>query len=308
MAHSLRRRASRFGLLFLLVVPIAADAQPDDASALSRLPWGDPDLQGIYLYQTSTPLERPEQFADKAFLTPEEETAFVAEQHLRNDGHPVSGDWGPVVGLTNGRTSQIVHPPDGRLPTRTFEGQDRADSIALARDRPAEGPEDRGRYERCIMGRSVPFLGFFFDQRMQIIQTPDYVVLKDELGELRFVPITDRAPLPTSIRQWGGQSRGHWDGDTLVIETTHFNGKWSLAGTGPNMRLVERFVPSAEGALDYQYTVHDPESFVSSWTAAFPFTPDPGPVYDWSCHEGNHSMPLILSAARAGERAAAASR
>ena len=156
------------------------------------------------------------------------------------------------------------------------------------------------------MGRSVPFLGLFFDQRMQIVQTRDFVALKDEFGELRLVPLTDRARLPESIRQWVGQSRGYWDGDTLVIETTHFNGKWSLAGAGPNMRLVERFAQAAPGTLDYQYTVHDPESFVSSWTATFPFTPDPGPVYDWSCHEGNHSMALILSSARAEERAEAA--
>ena len=125
---------------------------------------------------------------------------------------------------------------------------------------------------------------------------------------MRVIPITERVRLPESIRQWAGSSRGHWDGDTLVVETTNFNEKWSLRGAGPTMRLVERFTRTAEGTLDYEFTVHDPESFASSWTVTFPLTQDPGPVYEYACHEGNHSMPLILSGARAEERAAAASR
>ena len=327
MARLLRRRAGRFGSLatvtgrclphlrcvtivgLLLVLSSATAAQPDDASAVPRLPWGDPDLQGIWHYQTQTPLERPEAFADKAVLTSEEAAAYVAEQHALLDSTQLRGDWPDWSGLANRRTSLIIDPPNGRLPARTVAGQHRAETIGnYLLERAADGPEDRERLERCIMGRSVPFRGLPFEQRVQIFQTPDHVALQDEFGELRLVPLTDRARLPESIRQWGGQSRGHWDGDTLVVETTNFNGQWSLEGAGPSMRLVERFVRTAAGTLDYEYTVHDPESFASAWTVSFPFARDPGPIYDYACHEGNYSMPLILSGARAQEREEAASR
>jgi len=138
---------------------------------------------------------------------------------------------------------------------------------------------------------------------MQIVQTPDYVAMQDEEGELRLIPVTERAPLPESIAQWAGSSRGHWRGDTLVVETTNFNGKWSFQGAGPNMRLVERFTRTADGTLDYEFTVDDPEAFASAWTGAFLFTQDPGPIYELACHEGNRSMSLTLSGARAQERA-----
>ena len=136
------------------------------------------------------------------------------------------------------------------------------------------------------MGRSVPFVAPSWNERLQIFQTPDHVGLHDETGELRRVPVTRRAPLPRPIRQWTGDSRGRWEGDTLVIETTHFNGKWTFHGAGPNMRLVERLTRVSADRLDYQFTVHDAESFAGPWTAAFPFTLDPGPLYEAACHEG----------------------
>ncbi len=138
---------------------------------------------------------------------------------------------------------------------------------------------------------------------MQIVQTPDHVAMQDEEGELRLIPVTEQARLPESIRQWAGSSRGHWEDDTLVVETTNFNGKWSFYGAGPNMRLIERLTRTVGGTLDYEFTVHDQESFASAWTVAFPFTRDPGPIYEYACHEGNYSMRLILSGARAQERA-----
>ena len=327
MARSLRRRAARVGSLatvaggrlpclrcvtivgLLLMLPSATAAQPDDASAVPRLPWGTPDLQGIWFYQTQTPLERPEAFADRAVLSPEEAAAYVAEQHAARESNQTRGDWLILTGLTGRRTSRIVDPPNGRLPARTTAGQRRAETIGSPpNDRSADGPEDRERWERCIMGRSVPFRGLPFEQRVQIFQTPDYVALKDEFGELRLVPLVAQAPLPESIRQWDGRSRGRWDDDTLVIETTNFNGKWSLEGTGRNMRLVERFSRNVAGTMEYEYTVHDPESFASPWTVTFHFTLDPGPIYEVACHEGNRSMPLILRGARTEERQAANSR
>ena len=158
------------------------------------------------------------------------------------------------------------------------------------------------------MGRSVPLRPRPWDQRIRIVQTPDHIAIWDEDGELRLIPVTEQPRLPESIGQWAGSSQGHWEGDTLVAETTNFNGKWSFYGAGPQMRLIERFTRTPGGTLDYEFTIHDPESFASSWTATFPFTQDPGPIYEVACHEGNYSMPLILNAARAEERAEAASR
>ena len=267
------------------------------------MPWGAPDLQGVWLYWTATPLQRPEEFDGKAVVTPEQAAAYVARQHEIVQG-AISGDWEALTGFLNGRTSLLIDPPSGRLPARTEAGQDRADTLGRPPHlRSADGPEDRERWERCIMGRSVPFVPGPWDKRMQIVQTPDHVAMQDEEGELRLIPVTAQARLPESIRQWAGSSRGHWQSDTLVVETTNFNGKWSLEGAGPNMRLVERFTRTADGTLDYEYTVHDLESFASAWTVAFPFTQDRGPIYEMACHEGNRSMPLILNGARAQERA-----
>ncbi len=269
--------------------------------SLPRTPWGAPDLQGVWLYWTATPLERPEEFDDKAVVTAEEAADFVAR---RQDEGVTSGDWDSYTGLLNGRTSLLTDPPNGKLPARTEAGQQRAETIASRSARQfARGPEDRNQRERCLMGPSVPFHPHPWDQLIQIVQTADDLVILDEQGDLRLIQLTEQPRLPESIRQWAGSSQGHWEDDTLVVETTNFNGKWSLRGGGPNLYLVERFTVTDTGTLEYEYTVHDPESFVRPWTVAFPFTRDPGPVYEYGCHEGNYSMPLILNGARAQERA-----
>ena len=271
-------------------------------SGSPRFPWGAPDLQGIWLYWTSTPLERPEEFGDKAVVSAEEAAAYVARRHEEVGGR-LSGDWNPLTGLLNGRTSLLIDPPTGKLPARTEAGQFRKDTLDPPMDRRAANrPEDRERWERCIMGRSVPFLAQPWDQRLQILQTPNHVAIKDEEGELRLIPVTDQPRLPEAIRQWAGSSRGHWEGGTLVVETTNFNDKWSLEGAGAQMRLVERFTRTAARTLDYEYTVHDAESFVGPWTVKFPMILDPGPIYETACHEGNYSLVLILSGGRAVER------
>ena len=248
-----------------------------------------PDLQGIWLRQSSTPLEREAAVADKAVLTPAEAAAYLAQRHAAINRYlalDLNADWPSLAGLTDPRTSLLVSPANGRLPARTPAGQRRAETLGRSlRARGAEGPEDREYFERCVMGRSVPFIAPSWDERLQIFQTPDHVALHDETGELRLVPLTRRAPLPRSVRQWAGDSRGRWEGDTLVMETSHFNGKWTFHGAGPNMRLVERFTRVSADPLDYEFTVHDSESFVGPWTVAFPFTLDPGPIYEAACHE-----------------------
>ena len=296
----------RIALVGMLVLPPAAGGQVEPADAVPRLPWNAPDLQGIWLRQSSSPLERDAAVADRAVLTPVEAAAYLAERHAAINRYlalDLNADWPSLGGLTDRRTSLIVSPPNGRLPARTPAGQRRAETLGRGlRARGADGPEDREYFERCIMGRSVPFVAPSWDERLQIFQTPDHVAIHDETGELRLVPVTLRAPLPRSIRQWTGDSRGRWEGDTLVIETSHFNGKWTFHGAGPTMRLVERFTRVSAVKLDYQFTVHDSESFAGPWTAAFPFTLDPGPLYEAACHEGNYSMSLMLGVARARER------
>ena len=296
----------RVTLIGLLILPPAAVAQVEQADAVPRLPWGVPDLQGIWLRQSSTPLERDAAVADKAVLTPAEAAAYLTERHAAINRYlalDLNADWPSLGGLTDRRTSLIVSPPNGRLPARTPAGRRRSETLGrslLARG--ADGPEDREYFERCILGRSVPFVAPSWDERLQIVQTPDHVALADETGELRLVPVAPLPPLPESIRQWAGSPRGRWEGDTLVVETRYFNGEWTFHGAGPNMRLVERFTRTSARRLEYEFTVHDPESFAAPWTAAFPFTLDPGPIYEAACHEGNYSMPLMLGVARAQER------
>ncbi len=293
-------------LIGLLMLPPAAVGQVEQADAMPRLPWKVPDIQGIWLRQSSTPLERDAAAADKPVLTPVEASAYLAERHAAINQYlalDLNADWPSRGGLTDRRTSLIVSPLDGRLPARTPAGRRRAETLGRGlRARGADGPEDREYFERCILGRSVPFVAPSWDERLQIFQTPDHVALDDETGELRLVPVTPLPQLPEPIRQWAGSPRGRWEGDTLVIETRHFNGQWTFHGAGPTMRLVERFTRTSARRLEYEFTVHDPESFAAPWTVAFPFTLDPGPLYEAACHEGNYSMPLMLGAARAQER------
>ncbi len=298
------------GLLSLL--PLFALAQSGEGTAVvARTPWGAPDLNGFWAYGTATPLQRPEALANKAVLTPDEATAFLAKRYAsiaRNRDLQLNADWWVPGQLTDGRTSLIVDPPDGRLPTRTIDATARLKTLGtpLTR-RAADGPEDRERYERCIMGRSVPMEARAAPRLMQIFHTADHVViLNEQNSEMRIVPLAGIPPLADPIRQWRGDARGRWEGDTLVIETTNFNGKWTFYGAGPELSLVERLSFTEANTLQYEFTVIDPASFARRWTAAFPIIRATGPLYETACHEGNYSMPLILRGARAEEAAAAA--
>ncbi len=296
------RRTLLVGLL--LVTSIPAPAQEPDAP---RTPWGAPDLSGYWEYRSTTPLERPEALAGRAVLTPAEESAYLTERHAaigRERDLQLNADWWQPGGLTDGRTSLITDPPDGRVPARTPAGRERARTLGIAiRLRSADGPEDRERYERCIMGRTVPLLAVSPNRLAQIFQTPDYVaILHEQNSDLRIIPLDGRPPLDGTVRQWQGSSRGRWEGDTLVVETGGFNGAWTIQGSGANARYVERIRLAGPGTLHYEFTADDPESFAGPWTVMFPITRAAGPVFENACHEGNYSMPLILRGARAGER------
>ena len=292
-----------FLAVLVLFSPASALAQGADAPLT---PWGVPDLSGYWEYRSTTPLERPAALAGREVLTPEEEADYLIERHAaigRERDLQLNADWWQPGGLTDGRTSLIVDPPDGRLPVRTAAGLERARTLGVAsRLRSADGPEDRERYERCIMGRTVPLLAVSPNRLAQIFLTPDYVaILHEQNSDLRIIPLDGRPQLPAGVRQWQGSSRGRWEGDTLVVETAGFNGVWTIQGTGPNARYVERIRLAGPDTLHYEFTAHDPESFVGPWTVTFPITRAAGPVFENACHEGNYSMPLILGGARAQE-------
>ena len=291
-----------------------------------RTPWGDPDIQGIWDFRTITPLERPKQLADKGVLSAEEAEEFQAETlAVRNkdrrtkDGLSSQADvanaynqfwWDYGSELTEDkRTSLIVSPADGRIPAQTPKGEDRYASIRARRARPAHGPEDRGAFERCILGFNAgpPYTPSAYNNNVHILQTPGHVVLLIEMvHDARIVPIDDRPALSGKIRQWRGDARGHWEGDTLVVESRNFSDKTSFRGTGKNLHLIERFTRVAPDRVVYEYTINDPEMFTESWTAAIPMKWNDQPMYEYACHEGNYAMESMLAGARSQEAAEAA--
>jgi hypothetical protein len=285
-----------------------------------RTPWGDPDLQGLWTNATITPFERPSNLSGKPVLTEQEAAEYEKQTIEARDADNRAGgrdaDLGRaynqfwyergtrVVGTR--RTSLIVDPPDGRVPALTPEAQQRADARAEARKRsPADGPEDRSLAERCILWPTAgpPMIPGGYNNNYQILQAPGYVVILTEMiHDVRIIPLDGRPHAPQSVRQWMGDSRGRWDGNTLVVTTTNFSDKTNFRGASPNMKLVERFTRVDADTIDYQFTVDDPGSFTRSWTAAVPMTKTEGPIYEYACHEGNYGMTNLLSGARAEEK------
>jgi hypothetical protein len=290
---------------FVIVVAAAVLAvQPAAAQRYKtpRTPWGDPDLQGLWTNQTSTPLERPDALKDRQTLTQQEAVDREEQARASADRPPRAGDPGtynavwrdPGKALT--RTSLIVDPPDGRVPALTADGQARvAARAAAARTRQDAYPwESYGAWTRCIT-RGVIKIGSFYSSSHQIIQAPGYVVILQELiHEARIAPLDGRPHISPAIRQWMGDARGHWEGDTLVVETTNFTDLNPSRGSGDTMRLVERFTRVASDGIDYQFTVNDPKIFRRPWTVSMPMTQG-GPVFEYACHEGNYAMPNMLA-------------
>jgi predicted amidohydrolase YtcJ len=303
-----------------------ADAAAKTVQTLPRTPEGHPDLQGIWTNSTLTPLERPAEFAGKPFFTREEALEFEKQVRARNNGD--RRDSNPEADLTTGyndfwwdrgtkvastmRTSLIVDPPDGRIPPLTPEAQKKAAARAEARRlRPADGPEDRSLADRCIArgNNGPPMLPAGYNNNYQIVQTADHVViLLEMIHDARIIPLDARPHLPGNVQQWYGDSRGRWEGNTLVVETTNFTDRTNFRGSGDKLRVVERFTRVDDETLLYQFTVEDPESFTRPWSGEIPMKKTEGPIFEYACHEGNLSMVNILSAARAEEKAAEGTR
>ena len=295
----------------LSLAPVAGQAQTteEDTWTPPRTPWGDPDLQGLWNNSTTTPLERPRELAGREFLTDEEVADLEQQAQARADRPPAAGDPGNyndfwfARGNLLKRTSLIVDPPDGRMPALTPEGEKRAEW-----QRGADSWENRNLAERCIT-RGAPKRPGGYNNNFLILQIPGYVaILQEMIHEVRFIPLDGRPHL--DIRQWLGESRGRWEGNTLVVETINFTDKIvsnsfnCCPGSGANLYLVERFTAVDAETIDYQYTVDDPTTYTKPWTAAIPMRKIPGPMYEYACHEGNYGLENILRGARAQERAA----
>ena len=324
-------------LAFTALAPAAAVGQGD----VSPTPWGHPDLQGVWDFRTITPMERPEDRADQAFLTAEEAAELEQAALDRNadldsrparrteadasgnvdrgvDGAPGSYnnfwfDRGTATVATN-RTSLVVDPPDGRIPALTEAAE--AKRAALAEARRNTGPHQptpggwvddlgaNGLQVRCIVGFNAgpPMTPGGYNNNMQLFQTPDAVVIYNEMNHNpRVIPLDGR-PF-TGLRQWAGESRGHWEGDTLVVETVNFLRETSFmrGGASADLRLTERFTRASSDVLLYEVTVDDPTTWTAPWKYEVPMQWNPAPVFEYACHEGNYSMAVILAGALEGE-------
>ena len=278
------------------------------------------DLGGVWTNTTITPLERPAEFAGKQFFTPEEAAKFEHETNQRNDAdnresspeadvnHAYNQFWwdrGTKVGAGL-RTSLIIDPPDGRVPPLTPAAQKRMqEQFARSREHSTDGPEDRALTERCILWPTAgpPMLPSFYNNEYQIVQSRDSVAIVVEMiHDVRIIPLDGRPHLASNIRQWLGDSRGHWEGDTLVVDTTNFTGKSRFRGADENLHLTERFTRVSPDVIQYEFTVDDPTAFTKPWTARIPFNKTTERVYEYACHEGNYALTDILAGARAAEK------
>jgi len=309
------------------VAPAVAGA-PTKAWTPPRTPWGEPDLQGTFSNRTITPFERPANVGTKEFFTPEEVAALEkrAQEGGGDEGRKRGTDadvsrayndfwWDRGTKVTTTRTSLVVDPPDGRVPPLTEAARTRAAEESKrpafrgggANGRGADSWLDRSLFERCIT-RGMPgaMSPSAYNNNYRITQGPGYVAVQIEmLGGTRVIPTDGRPRMNPSIRQWMGHSVGRWEGDTLIVETTHFTEKVLYRGAAEHLRLVERFTRVGPDEIDYRVTISDPTTFTRPWTIAIPFVNTGEEMFEYACHEGNYGMEGILSGAREEERKAA---
>ena len=286
--------------------------------------WGDPDLQGVWNNNTVVPLQRPDQVGDRETLSDEEVAARrqASSDALFSEREGDTGFYNEFwfeYGVDTNRTSLIINPADGKLPALTPAAEQRAKELMAVRMRSTQAPDhylEMSAYDRCI-SRGLPgaMMPGFYNHNYHILQTENYVAIVVEMiHDARIIPLDGRGQIPDGIQQWLGSSRGRWEGDTLVVETTNFTEKLDERGlyiptvfaSGENQRLVERFTRVGDDMIDYRFTVEDPSVFTADWTAATPLNRFDGTLFEYACHEGNYAMPNMLAGARATEAAAAA--
>jgi hypothetical protein len=331
--------------LIALATSTAQAAESDSAKKYSapKTEFGAPDLRGVWNFSSDTPLERPAQYKDREFFTKEEVEAQRAKVKARfdeaakptdlSDKASKSGDPGgynqfwveSAAQDANLRTSLIIDPPNGRMPPMQPGVKVQAGGLGpdTGGQRPVrfrvggtdkDGPESRGLSERCLMGfnSGPPFMPSMYNNNVQIFQTKTHAVIMTEMiHDARIVPLDNRPHVDSAITPWSGDSRGHWEGDTLVVDTLNFTDKiqsFRAAGTGKSFHLTERFTRVGKDRVDYQFTVDDPASFTKPITVLVPMIRAEGDLYEYACHEGNYGMSNILSGARQEEKAAPAKK
>jgi hypothetical protein len=299
----------------------------------TRTPDGHPDLQGIWTMHTFTPLARPARYAGQEFLT-DREAAELSALLTQDDVDPlVLGVFGAsdedrrkrvvqndpthydnalwlstpeLKPLSSNRTSLIYDPPDGKIPSLTEDGRQRA--AAVKANAGFDSYENRSLQERCIMWthEGPPMLPPPYNDVLQIFQMPGYVLVVRELATApRLIPTDGRPHAAETVRAWAGDSRGRWEGDTLVVDTTNFNPRYAVLGSSPDLHVVERFTRVSADKIVYRFTVDDPKTWTRPWSAEIPLMQTEGPLYEYACHEANYGLTHILSGARYTEKEAA---
>ncbi|MEE2636628.1 MAG: hypothetical protein VYE68_05265 [Acidobacteriota bacterium] len=322
--------AMRVALALMVLAGAAAGQNTETATDPPRTAWGTPDLNGIWDFRTLTPFERPENLADQATFTPEEAAQYEADRlaafEVRDEQEPADGvgnynqfwfDPGNKISETN-QTSLVIDPPTGRVPPLASSAAAKQEAQRIAREgtdrhSPTLGGwvEDLGSgmfAVRCILGfnSGPPMTPGGYNQNVHVFQTPDHVVLLNEMvHSSRVIPLDGRPHAPENVRQWMGDSRGHWEGDTLVVETTNFLRETSFRGgvTTADLDLTERFTRVADGTLMYEVTVEDENAWDIPWTYRIPMVKNTMPLFEYACHEGNYGLYNILSGAREKEAA-----
>jgi hypothetical protein len=325
-------------LISVIALPLSASAQSSSpsrsaagSSAVPRTPWGDPDLQGGWTSQSElgVPFERPKEFGTRQELTDEEfakssdrlraererdNAEFDLETADRSNAGAVGSATSPPPhwlerGNPSRRTSMVIDPPDGRVPEITADARARIQRQVRGSfgNGPWNGPKDFTLYDRCIT-RGVPGSMFpaVYNANTRIVQGPGFVAITYEMiHETRIIPVDGRDHIGSTIRQYHGDSRGRWEGDTLVVDARNFSDATNYRGSGKDLHLVERFTRVGANDLRYEVTVEDATTFAKPWTAALNLKTQPEEMFEYACHEGNHAMFNMLSAARAAEKAAA---
>ena len=314
----------RLAVAAALAASVAASGQtlakPAPAEKLAnwtppRTADGQPDLQGTWSNATNKPFERPKELGAKEFYTEREFAEVSKNGYLGNRNAPVEQHYDfHQYGMDamqskfaeNLRTSVVIGP-EGRIPPMTPEGVKRnSDRAAALKGHELDGPENRGLTERCLVygdQEGPPMLPPMYNNNMEIVQNPQYVAILNEMyHDTRLIPLDGRAHLPSNIRQWRGDSLGHWEGNTLVVDTTNFSGQAPFHGSSQYLHVVERFTRTSPETILYQFTVEDPHTWTKPWSGELVMGPTPGQIYEFACHEGNYGLRNNLSGARAVEK------
>jgi mono/diheme cytochrome c family protein len=323
--HDIDALANLNGALYTSCVQCHQDYRPGYGRPAGSPQPSVPSLEGVWNFSTVTPLERPAEFSGKPTMTEAEAKAYekrIVEQSNRdrrsdspdadvaNAYNEFWWDRGTHVATVNGKhlTSLVVDPADGRIPPPTDAARQRAGARAAERrQHPADGPEDRSLGERCLsFNAGPPMMSGPYNNYVQIFQRPDRMIVYNEMiHDARVIPIdadAAAAHLPKSIRKWQGDSRAHWEGSTLIVDTTNFTDKTSFRGTDENLHLVERFTRTGANTLLYEFTVDDPTAFTKPWTVSLPMAKTTDRIFEYACHEGNYALENILRGARDEEK------